>query len=559
MRRLVAIFSTLALVASLTVSSVAAAPGGQADSLVGSLSLVPTAASASATSAWQAKIGAGGANGTAKLQILDTGTGSLTLKLVKMRPATLLPVVLHEGTCSAVGAILARLDPIRSSNTGAAARTSSLTITRARAVSAALRSGGKVAIQIGSGSAVRCGLFAALAVPPPVGVGSNYSDEPGKSAFAAMINYCASRTSVSPKVNTVAHDAFQNGIDAYLRGTPADIFTWSAGGRMRFLADQGLATPISDVWAKIGDHYTDAVKAASTASDGKQYFIPIYQYPWVVIYRKSLFAEKGYTVPKTLDEFIALADKMKADGLVPLAFADKDGWPAMGTFDILDMRQNGYQFHVDLLAGKEKWTDPRVKDVFNLWKRLLPYSQPDALSRTWQEGARSLIAKEAGMYFLGTFAADQTTDPAVRSDLDMFTFPVLGNKWDAEKAVDAPIDGLMLSNSPRNLAGARTILACVATGAAQLTFIKSSPTGVAAARDADTSGYTPFQKKMATIIGGSGAIAQFLDRDTRPDFAGLSGMQSFLKGFLADPNQDLTAYLARIQAFYDSLPPPTNP
>ena len=29
-----------------------------------------------------------------------------------------------------------------------------------------------------------------------------------------------------------------------------------------------------------------------------------------------------------------------------MAFADKDGWPAMGTFDILNMRINGYDFHV---------------------------------------------------------------------------------------------------------------------------------------------------------------------------------------------------------------------
>ena len=44
-----------------------------------------------------------------------------------------------------------------------------------------------------------------------------------------------------------------------------------------------------------------------------------------------------------------------------------DGWPAMGTFDILNMRMNGYEFHIDLMAGKEKWTDPKVKAVFEKW------------------------------------------------------------------------------------------------------------------------------------------------------------------------------------------------
>ena len=37
---------------------------------------------------------------------------------------------------------------------------------------------------------------------------------------------------------------------------------------------------------------------------------------------------------------------MKTDGLTPIAFADKDGWPAMGTFDIINLRINGYDFHI---------------------------------------------------------------------------------------------------------------------------------------------------------------------------------------------------------------------
>jgi hypothetical protein len=31
-------------------------------------------------------------------------------------------------------------------------------------------------------------------------------------------------------------------------------------------------------------------------------------------------------------------------------------------------------------------------------------------------------------------------------------------------------------------------------------------------------------------------------------------MQRFIREFLADPDQDVAAFLARIQAFYDALP-----
>ena len=148
-----------------------------------------------------------------------------------------------------------------------------------------------------------------------VTIGSNYSDQVPKDAFAAMLNYCATQTTATPKINTVEHGAFQDSINSYLQGTPDDVFTWFAGFRMRFFAGQGLATDISDVWQTAGSNYSDAFKNASTGDDGKQYFIPMYNYPWVIIYRKSVFAEKGYTVPTTWADFKTLAAKIQADGL----------------------------------------------------------------------------------------------------------------------------------------------------------------------------------------------------------------------------------------------------
>jgi len=387
-------------------------------------------------------------------------------------------------------------------------------------------------------------------------IGSNYSDEVPATAMAAMIDYCGQEAGVTPAVNTVEHGAYQDSINSYLQATPDDVFAWFAGFRMRFFADQGLATPISDVWAEVGDNYSETFKAASTGNDGEQYFIPIYNYPWIVLYRKSLFEENGYSVPATAEDFAALLQQAQDDGLVPLAFADKDGWPAMGTFDILDMRLNGYQFHVDLMAGKESWTDERVTKVFEYWRdNILPFSQEGALGRTWQEAAQSLLNKEAAMYFLGTFAAEQFPLEE-QSDLDFFAFPPLGTDYDAEMGIDAPIDGFMISKSPQNLEGAKAFLKCMSTGAAQIVYLDGNPAaGVAAGLDADTSGYTELQTKAAEIIANSGAIAQFLDRDTRPDFAGPNAMQAFLQDFLQDPAQDITALQESMQAYWDSLPP----
>jgi len=393
------------------------------------------------------------------------------------------------------------------------------------------------------------------AVTGSTSLGSNESDKVPKAAVASIIDYCATKTGVTTTINTSDHGKFQDSISSYLQGTPDDIVKWFSGERLKFFADpaKGLVTPIDDVWAKIGTNYADAFAKASAGNDGKKYFVPLLSYPWVVLYRKSLFTEKGYTVPKTIEEFKTLATKMKADGLVPLAFGDKDGWPAMGTFDILNMRINGYQFHADLLAGKEKWTDPKVEKVWKTWAELLPYFQDAPLGRTWQEAAQAWATKKAGMYFLGTFAGEQVP-AADKADVDFFPFPTLGTEFDKEQAVDAPIDGFMLSKAPKNLPQAKAILECIGTAEAQAAYLKGNENSIAAVKNADTSAYTPQQKKMAEIIGGAGAIAQFLDRDTRADFAGPNGMQGLIQGFLKDPNQDLVALGKKIQGVYDSLP-----
>jgi multiple sugar transport system substrate-binding protein len=388
--------------------------------------------------------------------------------------------------------------------------------------------------------------------------GSNYSNkDTDTKAMQAVVDAFTAKTGIAVKVNTVDHNTFQDQISTYLQGTPDDTFTWFAGYRMRFFAAQGLATDVSDIWTKISANYSDAFKASSTGNDAKQYFIPFYNYPWVVIYRKTVFTAKGYTVPKTITEFKALGDKMQKDGLIPLAFGDKDGWPAMGTFDILNMRINGYKYHIDLMKGAEKWTDPKTAAVFEAWKGILPYNGDisAALGRTWQDTANLLVQKKAGMYFLGTFAGQQATAAADHDDLDFFPFPTFGTSFDTELGIDAPIDGFMMTVKSPTLAAdldaSKAFLEYLSSGPAQITFLVANPNSVAAAKDADTSGYSAFQKKSAEIIGASGAIAQFLDRDTDPAFA--KQMQSFLQTFLKNPTADLTAYLKSIQAYWDSL------
>ncbi|MFD5831198.1 ABC transporter substrate-binding protein [Lentzea sp. NPDC060358] len=397
------------------------------------------------------------------------------------------------------------------------------------------------AMMAGAGVAATSGLLAACGGGSGSGgdaktvtFGNNLSDQVPKDAItAALKGFEGQSGGLAVTINTKQHEQYQEQINNYLQGKPDDVLAWFAGYRMRFFADQGLTGDVSELWNKIGGNYSDALKQASTATDGKQYFVPFTQYPWGMFYRKSLWQERGYAVPKNLDELVALSTKMKSDGLVPIAFAQKQGWPGMGTFDQLNFRINGYQFHVDLLAGKEDWQDKRVKEVFDTWKRLLPFHQENALGREWQEAAQSLQQKKSGMYLLGSFLGQQFPD-AEKDDLDFFPFPEI-NPTHGTDTVEAPIDGYMMAKKPGNPEGALKLLEYLSTAEPQLTYLKSDASVVATNQKADTSGYNSLQKKAAEVIKGAKHITQFLDRDTDPGFASEAATNGLI-AFIKDPN-----------------------
>ncbi|MFJ8104368.1 ABC transporter substrate-binding protein [Streptomyces sp. NPDC096132] len=378
-----------------------------------------------------------------------------------------------------------------------------------------------------------CGGSGTSSDPKTVTLGSNASDAVPKKAFAEIYAAFKKQSGIAVDVNTKDHNTFQEQINSYLQGTPDDVFNWFAGYRMQFFAAKGLTTAIDDVWAKIGDNFPDAMHKLSKGADGKYYFVPLYTYPWALFYRKSVFEQHGYTVPTTWDQLVALCKQMKKDGLVPIAFGDKDAWPAMGTFDQINFRLNGYDFHVELMAGKASWTDAKVKATFDHWAELLPYHQEGSLGRTWQDAAQTLVSKKAGMYLLGSFVAQQFTNKADLDDLDFFAFPEINSEF-GQDTVEAPTDGFMVSKAPKNKDGVAKLLEYLGTPEAEQIYLKADSSVVAASSKADTSSYTALQKKAYEMISGAKSLTQFMDRDSRPDFTS-TVMQPALQKFVRDP------------------------
>ncbi|MFF1833532.1 ABC transporter substrate-binding protein [Streptomyces sp. NPDC058231] len=355
--------------------------------------------------------------------------------------------------------------------------------------------------------------------PKTVSFGSNGADATPKSAYAAVTGAFTKDSGLKVRTNTVDHDTFQKSISTYLQGTPDDVFTWFAGYRMQYFAKKGLAHPLDDVWDTIGSGFSDAAKQLSKGQDGKYYFVPLYNYPWAVFYRRSVFQERGYEPPRSWGEFTALAKRMKKDGLSPIAsgYGGGDSWSILGAFDYLNLRANGYDFHMSLMRGEVSWTDRRTSRALDLWRELSPYYQQGAGGRSWQDAAQSLLDKKSGMAVIGLFLGQQITDDKLRADIDFFPFPEI-EAAHGQDTVEAPTDGFMLSRKPRNPEGAARLLEFLGSAKAENVYMGADPSNVAVHSAADTGSYNALQKKSAELIASAKHITQFGDRDSDPGF-----------------------------------------
>lgn len=363
-------------------------------------------------------------------------------------------------------------------------------------------------------------------------VGSNYSNDLPKQALHAAIDAFPNKN-VTVKLNEVDHNTFQENITTYLQN-PDDVIPWFAGYRMQFFAAQGLLGAIDDVWdAGLNDIQSEGFKLASTGQDGQLYFVPWTYYCWGIHYKPSVFEENGWAPPTTMEELSALGEAMQSAGIVPFASGNDGRWPAMGTFDQLNFRLNGYQFHMDLMAGKESWTDERVKNVFTTWESLLPLHQENPNGRTWEEAASAVVNGEAAMMTIGNFIGE--VFPADQlADLDFFPWPELNPEFGTQ-TIEAPIDGWMMAASPKNPEAAKELLYHFGTADAQEAFLKVNPSVIGAATDIDQSIFSPLQIKSLEAVAAAANVTQFLDRDTSPEFASNVAGQAFAD-FLADPS-----------------------
>ncbi|CAN7445933.1 ABC transporter substrate-binding protein [Rhizobium sp. LjRoot254] len=367
----------------------------------------------------------------------------------------------------------------------------------------------------------------ALAQSKELAIISNIGNAGQREVLQRIASDYEKASGVKVTINNMDHEAHKTAIRSYLVVGAPDICFWFSGNRMKAFVKRDLFDDISDLFER--ENYKSVLGPATGAVtvDGKQYGLPLGGLLWGMFYRKDVFAEKGWTAPKTIDELLVLGEQAKSSGMIPVSMGTKEMWPAAGWFDHMNLRINGLEKHIALMDGKMSYTDPAMLPVFDKWAELINAGlfSPNHTSFGWEQAAAALAQKKAAMMDLGGFIKYGFPEDQI-GQIGFAPFPQIVPGM--ARYEDFALNSVHVPKNAKNKENARDFLAYFYKPENLAAFLETE-SAVPPRNDCPPS-KDPLVNAAVESLKTVEGSAQYYDRDTDPDMAqeGLKGFQEFM-------------------------------
>ncbi|MBE9128952.1 MULTISPECIES: ABC transporter substrate-binding protein [unclassified Coleofasciculus] len=245
-------------------------------------------------------------------------------------------------------------------------------------------------------------------------------------------------------------------------GNAPDIAMFPQPGLMADFAREGELVPINTFMDtnQLSDAYAKDWLNLGTV-DNKLYGI------WYRAFVKSLvwynpgaFAAKGYKIPTTWDEMMALSDKIVADGGVPWCLGMENGnatgWVGTDWVEDIMLRTAGPKVYDQWVTHEIPFNHPEVKTAFKEFGKIalnpkyVVGGTTGVISTPFGDSPKGLFDKPPSCYMhhQGSFIAAFLPDNVVMGqDIDIFPLPAIKKEVGAPVLVSGEVVG-MFNDTP---------------------------------------------------------------------------------------------------------------
>jgi glucose/mannose transport system substrate-binding protein len=196
-------------------------------------------------------------------------------------------------------------------------------------------------------------------------------------------------------------------LNAIAGGHPPAAFQWNIGVAVRQLAEQGLLANLDDL-AKAGDwgRHLPPLLVKNITVDGHVIAVPVNLHGanWMW-YSTKIFGDLSMAPPKTWDEFLAQADKIKAAGYLPIAMggnSQQTGWLFYATLAGVggkDVYRKIFVDHDATAAGGDA-----VRRAFETMGKIRQYADAGGSNRKWNDTLALVETNKAAFMIAGDWA-----------------------------------------------------------------------------------------------------------------------------------------------------------
>jgi len=241
---------------------------------------------------------------------------------------------------------------------------------------------------------------------------------------------------------------------AFSAGTAPDaIYTWPAAAVLSGYAKDGKLFDLSADAKTLGwlDRLPD-LEIKRCSYGGKLYAYPSEEDLMVVYYNRDLFDKLGLKEPATYDDFLKICETLKSNGYVPIAFGNRDKWPATNTLSYLLALTAGKANQEGVLFKDTPWNNPNYLEACNIFMDWVNKKYfPDGFNGIDYGEANTLFSMgKAGMNITGTwiiqdmaaienFKIDAFLLPQIKTDVPRATMTGEGSQWEVNAASDPKV------------------------------------------------------------------------------------------------------------------------
>jgi alpha-glucoside transport system substrate-binding protein len=357
-------------------------------------------------------------------------------------------------------------------------------------------------------------------------------DDPSIAAINDTLN--AWGETVNLKVEYTGDADWEANINTQVEGgNPPDISFFPQPGKLADFARAGYVVPLTDdVNATLDEFWADGYQLYGNVDD-VQYGVPAKtDLKSLVWYQPQAFADAGYEVPTTFDEFTALVDQMAADGgpkplCVGIESGQATGWTFTDWVEDMVLRQAGADVYDQWVSHEIPFNDPQIvttmQTIADLWTEENVFAAGGSIAATnFADNGQPLVDGQCYMhrqanFFAGLFPEGTTfADPSDPTAVDVFYFPDINGD---RPVLTAGIFAAAFNEDPATMA----VMNYIATADYAETRQKNQTEAVggglsgylSAAQGQDPAVYQPLEQSFLAILDAA-QIARFDASDLMP-------------------------------------------